>query len=199
MYNLFKTVCLLTIGLFCSLSSHSQINPGKVQIDRYCDSLDKINDFEHIIKEGSSVKLEYIVSHGEVIKIVEHPAGYKFISATVIYYFKQNKPVSVKADVEISSEDGENLTIELHKIYLDNSRIIEQWTGEQTFNADSLYNSSSDPLKTAESIRKNARFKSKSIDQEFEKTLLQAIDKYLKASTKKQDDPVFKELSSPFI
>jgi hypothetical protein len=199
MNNLVNTLLILTIWLSCCFSSHSQTDPGITQIDKYCDSLDKIKDIQHLIKAGGGVTLDYIISNGELIKIIEHPAGYKFISAKETYYIKNFKPVYVDADIEISSEDGDKLTIELHKIYLDKNGILKYLISEQTFDADSLYNSRSNPLKTAESIRKYARFKSKCIDPKFEKTLLQAVDKYIKASNRKEGDPVFEELYSPFI
>jgi hypothetical protein len=90
-------------------------------------------------------------------------------------------------------------TIFIFTFFLDNNRIIKQLTREETFNADSLYNKSSEPIKTAENIRINARFKPASIDHEFKRVLLQAIDKYLNARSKKDSDPVLDELYSPFI
>jgi len=50
-----------------------------------------------------------------LIKIIEQPAGYRYISATEAYYFLNVKPVYVTADLEISSEDGSKLIIELQR------------------------------------------------------------------------------------
>lgn len=199
MYNLLKTIFIFTIYLVCCLTSQSQTVDRIFQINNYCDSLDKSDGIQSVRKAGAGVTLDYFISNGEVIKIIAHPAGYKYISAKETYYFHNNKSVYVSADIEISSEDGDKLTVELHKIYLDDNRIIKQLTSEQTFNADSLYNHNSDPVQTAENIRKDARFKTRSVDQKFERTLLHAIGNYLNARFIKDGDPVFNELYSPFI
>lgn len=195
----FNTFCILTLNLIFCLTSQSQTVDRIFQINNYCDSLDKSDGIQSVRKAGVGVTLDYFISNGEVIKIIAHPAGYKYISAKETYYFHNNKSVYIYADIEISSEAGDKLTVELHKIYLDNNRIIKQLTSEQTFNTDSLYNESSDPVQTSENIRKDARFKTRNVDQKFERTLLQAIDNYLNARFKKDGDPVFNELYSPFI
>jgi hypothetical protein len=199
MYNLLKTIFIFTIYLVCCPSSHSQTNTRIAQTDYYCDSVDNVTAIQTIRKTGVGVTLDYIISNGEVIKIIEQPAGYKFISAKETYYFQNNKSVYVSADIEISSEDGGMLTIELHKIYLDNNHIIKHLAYEQTFDADSLYNNNPDPVRTSENIRKKAELKTVGTDRKFEKSLLQTIDKYLDAGSKKEGDPLFEELYSPFI
>jgi hypothetical protein len=197
--HLFITFLILTFYLSGSFPLHAQTNTLVSQINNYCDSIDKLKDFQTTVKAGTGVTLEYFISNGEVIKIIERPSGYKYISATETYYFQNHKPVYVSADIEVSSEDGDKLTIELHKIFIAQNQVIRHLKSEDTFDSDSLYSDGSDPVKTAAGIRVNARFKSQSIDHQFEKTLLQAIDKYLTAISAKDGDPVFNDLYSPFI
>ena len=194
-----NTFLILTFYFSCSFPSHSQTNQGISQINNYCDSIDNVTAIQTIRKTGVGVTLNYIISNGEVIKIIGQPAGYKFISAKETYYFHNNKPVYVSADIEISSKDGEKLTIELHKIYSRQWPYYQTPYNEQTFDADSLYNNNPDPVRTSENIRKKAELKSVGTDRKFEKSLLQTIDKYLDARSKKEGDPVFEELYSPFI
>ena len=188
------TICLISISL-----SHSQTIDRITQINRYCDSLNKLTGIQTIRKVGAGVQLEYFISNGSVVKIIEQPIGYKYVSAIETYYLQNDKSVYVQADIEISNEEGDQLTIELHKIYFNDNQIIDQLTSEQTFNSDSLYKNSSDPIKTANNIRKNARFKPRKVDHNFERTLIQTIDNYLNARSKTDGDPVFNNLYSPFI
>jgi hypothetical protein len=199
MNNHFKISFIIAICFLCGISSYSQANLEIIQIDNYCDSLDKIKDIQFTSKSGGGVALDYITSEGKLIKIIEHPAGYKFISASETYYLKNLKPVYIYADIEISNDDGSMVTLELHKIYLENTQILKYSKSEQKFNPDSLYNNNSDPVNTIVNLKKNARFKPGAIDKIFEKTLLQAIDNYIKARNKKDGDPFIEELSSPFI
>jgi hypothetical protein len=198
--NIFnETFCILVIFLTSCFSLHSQNDPIISQITNYCDSIDKLKDFQTSVKAGAGVTLEYFMSNGKVIKIIGRPSGYKYLSAKETYYFQNDKPVYVSADLEISSEDGDKLTIELHKIHIADNRIIRHLKSEDIFDADSLYSDGSDPLITAKDIRKNASFKLQPIDQEFERTLFQAIDSYLKARSIKNGDPALNQFASPFI
>jgi hypothetical protein len=199
MNNLFKIPFILATCFFFCFSSYSQPDSEITRIRNYCDSLDQITDIQHIFKNGGGVTLDYIISDGELIKIIEHPSGYKFISARESYYFKSLEPVFVGADIELSSEDGDVLTIELHEIYLGDNRILRHLTSEQTFNADSLYEKGSDPVRTIETIKKNAILRPGTIKPEFEKGLFNAIGNYLKARTMKEGDPFIERLYSPFI
>ena len=199
MNKFYHTLCLLTISVMCCSSTHSQTVDRISQISEYCDNLDKLNVIQTVHKVGAGVTLEYIISNGNVVKIIERPSGYKFISGKETYYIQNNNIVYVNADIEISNENIDTLTIELHKIYFDSRRIIKHLISETTFSGDSLYNANSDPTKTADDIRKNAKFKPKRVDKEFERTLLQTIDNYLNARTKKDGDPILDKLYSPFI
>ncbi len=87
MNNFYKTFCILTLYLTCCSSSQSQTVDRIVQINKYCDSLDIINGTQTVRKVGAGVTLEYIISKGEVIKIIEQPSGYKFFSVKRLIIF----------------------------------------------------------------------------------------------------------------
>jgi len=199
MNKYYLTFFILTICLTCCFSSHSQTENRIGQIKNHCDSIDILTDIKTIRKIGAGVTLDFIISNEQIVKIIEQPSGYKHISAKITYYLQNSKAIFIDADIEISSEEGDELTIELHKIYLDDKGIIKQFISERTFNADSLYSGNSDPVRTAFEIRKDARFKPKSIDPESENALLNAIDIYLNAAYKKDGDPISDQLYSPFI
>jgi len=190
---------IFTFCLTICITSYSQPEYRTDQIDSYCDSIDDLNEVQTIRRTGAGVMLDFILSNAQIVKIIEQPSGYKHVSAKITYYLQDKKAVFINADIEISNDEGDELNIELHKIYLDNKGIIRQFSNERTFNADSLYSDNSDPVKTANEIRKNARFKPKSVDSAFEKSLLNTIDKYLNAANKKDSDPIFEMLYSPFI
>ena len=190
---------VLTICLTSCFSSHSQTQDRIGQIKNHCDSIDNLTDIQTIQKIGAGVILDFIISNEQIVKIVEQPSGYKHISAKITYYLQYNKAVFINADIEMSTDEGGQLNIEFHKIYLYNKKIIGQFISERTFNADSLYSDNSDPVRIANAIRKNARFKPKSIDPEFEKSLLNTINNYLNAAYRKDGDPIFEKLYSPFI
>ena len=194
-----KSYCTFLILLTCCFSSHSQTDPIISQINNYCDSIDKVTAIQTVHKTGAGISLEYIISKGEILKILEQPSGYKYISAKETYYFQNNKSIYVSVDIEISSEEGDKLIIELHKIYLDNNHIIKHLAYEQSFDADSLYNNNPDPVRTSENIRKKAELKSVGTDRKFEKSLLQTIESYLKARSIKDGDLILNQLFSPFI
>ena len=93
MNNFYPAFYLLIIFLTCCFSSHSQSVERINQINTYCDSLDKVTGIQTVRKNSAGVTLEYIISKGVVIKIIERPAGYKFISATATYYIQNNKSI----------------------------------------------------------------------------------------------------------
>jgi hypothetical protein len=189
-FNIFLASCL---------SLYSQTTDQLSRIKVYCDSLDNIEIRQTILRTGEAISLEYIISKGEVVMIIEQPLGYKFIFATVTYYIQNNSLVHINADIERSNDEGSKLTIELHKIYFNNQQLIEHLSAEQTFDSDTIYNNHSDPIKAAAAIRENARFQRISIDQEFEKKLLKTLDNYLKARTREVGDPAYDNLYSPFL
>ena len=198
MRTMLSSFCIVTLCLTACISSHSQSDIRIAQIKNYCDSLDKLTNVQNVRKTGAGVALEYYISDGSIFRIIEKPTGYRYISAKVNYYLQDNNPVYVDADIEISGEEGASLTIELQKIYLDGTRIIKQLESKRSFDPDSLYNNP-DPVKTALGIRKNAVYEPVSPDTEFERTLLRSIGNYLDALDKKDGDPIFELLFSPFI
>jgi len=199
MNRYYHTLFILIICLTSCFSLLSQTENRIGQIKNHCDSIDILTDIQTIRKIGAGVILDFIISNEKIVKIIEQPSGYKYVSAKITYYLQYNAAVFIMADIETSSEEGDELTIELHKIYLDDKGTIGQFTSKRTFNADSLYSDNSDPINTAFDIRKNARFKPKKIDPGFEKTLLNTIYNYLNAAYRKNGDLIFNHLYSPFI
>jgi hypothetical protein len=199
MNRYYPTLFILIICLTSCFSLLSQTENRIGQIKNHCDSIDILTDIQTIRKIGAGVILDFIISNEKIVKIIEQPSGYKNVSAKITYYLQYNIAVFIIADIETSSEEGDELTIELHKIYLNDKGTIGQFTSKRTFNADSLYSDNSDPINTAFDIRKNARFKPKEIDPGFEKTLLNTIYNYLNAAYRKDGDPIFNQLYSPFI
>lgn len=199
MNRLFRTFPVFIIFFNCCFSSQSQTDERINQIGNYCDGVDRLKDIQTIRKAGSGVILDFIISNKQIVKIIEHPSGYKNITAKETYYFENQKPVYIYADMEISNEEGDRLTVELQKIYLDDKRITGQFISRRTYDADSLYSKNSDPVKTASDIRKNTRFTPEDTDPGFEKNLLDTIDDYLNAAYKKDGDPFLEKLYSPFI
>lgn len=199
MNKYFQFPFMFILGLTFCLASFSQSESRTDRINDYCDSIDKLADLQVVRKQGAGVMLDYIISGDNVVKVVERPSGYRYVSAIVTYYFVNEGPVFINADIEMSNEDADGLTLELYKIYLDGHRILKQFISERTFNADSLYNNDPDPVKTAHKIRNNAEFKILPVDPGFEKSLLQIINEYLIARTRKDNDPIFGSLYSPFI
>jgi hypothetical protein len=190
----------LSVSLSSCFSSHCQVNDQAITyINRYCDSVDRVTNYLAESFSGESVHLDYVKSGNCILKIFEQPVGYRFINASNKYYFQNNNLVYVYADIEITTDDGSSLTLELYKIYFSENEIIMNLVAEKTYNSDSLYHGDADPLRINEKLRKEARFSERPIQKELKERLLKASRIYLHEQTNQNRENSLKNCSSPFI
>ena len=199
MKNCTTSFSILIVCLWWCFPSRCQISDKISVINHFCDSIDNVQGTRTVVKASNSLSLDYIFFKDRLVKLIEHPLGYRYISATVNYYIRDHDQIFVNSDMEISDENGEKLTVELQRVWLTDRKIIRYLFYSHTFTTDSLYKQGTDPVRISSEIRRDARFLQKEPDKTFTDKLLKALDFYIDLGTRGNGDRIPENIYSPFI
>src|SRR5579871_3862582 len=169
------------------------------QTNIYIDSVKHFNFDDTIFKACGGVNLEYYLINKKIIKVIEVSAGYKRISSTQTYYFKNDSILFIDGDMEIAPEDTKYNILELQKIYFKNEKVSYYLFSTQNFYPEKIFKNDSDIERTSKGLRLKAKFIKSKIADDVEKKIYEGIPIYKKVMNLPDNDKALQQIYSPFI